>query len=268
MLYKFYFRFYQEIIFILINKISNYTNKIYLLNFALKKQKLIPLLHQKKINSRIHLFKNLKYKYKKDKIFGPLVSVVVTYYDNHELINFSIQSLLNQTYSNIQIIIVFDGCKKKTILKLKKKFNNYRINFIVLKKKLGNANAKNSAIPLIKGSYVTVHDSDDIAHPQKIERHIYPLLYDKNFNASVSYWIRVDSKFQIRSLRNNFFTTRLNPSSILFKKNLLNFINWKNKKKGNDTIFFQKILNREKKILYIKNILTIGSFRLNSISNS
>lgn len=270
MIKKFCFRFFCECFFIIINKSNNYKYKIYLLNILLRFQSLIPLSLKEKIYTDKHLFSNLNYQHVAPLIKkGPLVSIIVTYYDNHNLINYSIYSLVNQTYKNIQIIIVFDGCKPSNIKCIKQKFKKYKcIEFITLKKNIGNALAKNKAIPYIRGKYVTVHDSDDIAHPQKIELHTEEILRDPSFLGSVSYWLRLNKKFEIQNIKKKFLNTRINPSSLLFHKKILNKYKYENLKKGNDSLFLKKIT--EKRIGSVKIInkhLTIGSFRKLSISN-
>jgi glycosyltransferase involved in cell wall biosynthesis len=240
------------------------------MNVLLRIQGLMPLSLKEKVNSSRHLFSNLKYQHGVPLIKkGPLVSIIVTYYDNHNLINYSIYSLVNQTYKNIQIIIVFDGCKPSNIKHIKQKFKKYKcIEFITLQKNIGNALAKNKAIPYIRGKYVTVHDSDDIAHPQKVETYINTLNDNKNLVGIVSYWVRVSSQFQIKNSSNKFFFTRLNPTSFFFDKKKLNTNKWNDIPKGNDSAFLNKTKKKFKYILNINKILTIGSFRDNSITFS
>lgn len=225
---------------------------------------------KEKINTNKHLFCNLKYEHGGPLIKkGPLVSVIVTYYDNHNLIDYSIYSLLNQTYKNIQIIVVFDGCKPNNIKEIKQKFKKKNcIEYITLSKQIGNALAKNKAIPYIRGKYVTIHDSDDIAHPQKIELHIEQILRNQDYLGSVSYWLRLNKKFKIQNIKKMFFNTRLNPSSLLFHKKFLNKYKYKDLKKGNDSLFLKEITEKNSgSIKFVNKVLTIGSFRKLSISN-
>lgn len=228
----------------------------------------MPLYLKEKINSNKHLFCNLKYEHGAPLIKrGPLVSVIVTYYDNHDLIDYSIHSLLNQTYKNIQIIVVFDGCKPNNIKHIKQKFKkNECIEFITLQKNIGNALAKNKAIPYAKGKFVTAHDSDDIAHPQKVETYINAISNNKNLVGIVSYWFRIDFKFKIKNLKNKFFNVRLNPNSLFFNKSILKKNKWTDLKKGNDSFFFKQIKFNQENFLSLDKTLTLASLRNNSIS--
>jgi cellulose synthase/poly-beta-1,6-N-acetylglucosamine synthase-like glycosyltransferase len=267
---KFFFLFSCQLFFIIINKINNFKYKIYILNTLFYVQGLEPLKLKKKINPNKHLFSNLEYLHSKKSIEkGPLVSIIVTYYDNHNLIDHSINSLINQTFKNIQIIVVFDGCMKKNIKNIRQKFKKYDfIKFITLSKKKGNPLAKNKAIPYVRGKYVTVHDSDDIAHPQKIETYINTLSNNKNLAGIVSYWFRVNLQFQIIKSSNKLFFTRLNPTSFFFDKKTLNANKWNDMPKGNDSAFLNQEKKKLKYILNINKILTIGAFRDNSITFS
>src|SRR5690242_13877554 len=91
----------------------------------------------------------------------PLVSICIPAFNADKYITATIQALLNQTYGNIEIIIVDDASSDKTINEIKK-FDNSKI-FYYNNKKKGAASARNYAILHSKGDYVVFFDADDLA---------------------------------------------------------------------------------------------------------
>lgn len=97
-----------------------------------------------------------------------LVSIIMPTYNREKTIQIAVDSILNQTYSNIELIIVDDGSKDKTIEKLQK-INDERIKIFKLDKNMGANYARNFGIKKATGKYITFQDSDDIADLIKIE---------------------------------------------------------------------------------------------------
>lgn len=102
----------------------------------------------------------------------PLASIVITSYNRTQLLQRAINSAINQTYKNIEIIIVDDGSNQKTLDILKNlEKSDTRINVVLLPKNSGTA-----AFPravgnsVAKGKYITTLDSDDILMPEMVEK--------------------------------------------------------------------------------------------------
>ena len=87
------------------------------------------------------------------------VSVIIPVYNVENYIQECIQSILNQTINEIEIIVIDDGSTDKSI-DIIKKFNDERIN-IITNKKLGVSCARNEGIKIAKGRYISFVDSDD-----------------------------------------------------------------------------------------------------------
>lgn len=105
----------------------------------------------------------------------PLVTLLCPCYNAHCFIDRFLESILAQTYNNIQIIMINDGSTDDTLERLHnydekmKKFASY----IVLSKENGGAgSAINTAIPYIKGKYLTWADCDDILYPENIMKKV------------------------------------------------------------------------------------------------
>ncbi len=100
----------------------------------------------------------------------PLVTIAMTAHNTEEYIESSIHSLLNQTYKNIEIIVVDDQSTdntQKIVQRLSK--TDKRVQYKQLAANLGTYYAKNYAISISKGEYIFFQDSDDICHPRRIE---------------------------------------------------------------------------------------------------
>ena len=101
---------------------------------------------------------------------GPLVSVIMTAYKATELIEIAVQSILNQSYRNIELIIVDDASPDDTFDYIENLSSlDSRIKPLKLSKNGGTYVAKNKGLEQAKGKYVAFHDSDDWCHQDKIK---------------------------------------------------------------------------------------------------
>ncbi len=99
----------------------------------------------------------------------PKVSVVIPTYNRAHLISRAIQSVLDQTYQDLEIIIVDDGSTDNTE-EIVKSFKDERIRFIRYDKNKGASAARNTGIRASKGEYIAFQDSDDEWFPDKLEQ--------------------------------------------------------------------------------------------------
>jgi glycosyltransferase involved in cell wall biosynthesis len=104
----------------------------------------------------------------------PLVSVVIPCYNQGHFLEEAIQSAKNQTYSNIEIIIVNDGSTDNTSTMLKS-LNGIKY---VEQANLGLPNARNRGTTESNGKYVIFLDADDLLYPDAVEKNIYRLMQD------------------------------------------------------------------------------------------
>ncbi len=99
---------------------------------------------------------------------NPLVSVVVSTYNRADLIGETIQSILNQTYRNLELIIVDDGSTDST-REVVRGFGDWRIRYIFTDNWGGPARPRNIGIKRAKGEYVAFCDDDDYWDLRKLE---------------------------------------------------------------------------------------------------
>ncbi|MCD7034497.1 glycosyltransferase family 2 protein [Metabacillus sp. GX 13764] len=103
----------------------------------------------------------------------PLVSIITPSYNSTNYIGDTIASVQAQTYDNWEMIIV-DDCSKDNSREYIKGFAEAdpRIRLVELEVNSGAAVARNTAINLANGKYVAFLDSDDLWHPEKLEKQI------------------------------------------------------------------------------------------------
>ena len=129
---------------------------------------------------------------------GPLVSVIMTVYKQNELLESAIQSVLNQSYRNLELIIV-DDCSPDDVHSFLENIarTDDRIRVHRMKKNGGTYLAKNHGLGFAKGKYVAFHDSDDWLHPEKLEVSVGHLEGNDDCVAVFSNYFRVDENGRI-----------------------------------------------------------------------
>lgn len=104
----------------------------------------------------------------------PLVSVVIPVYNGYQYIKDTVKSVQNNSYKNLEIILVNDGSKDKSkeiCLKLKKKYKNIR--FFSFKKNRGLSNVLNYAVKKAKGKYIARINQDDLMTQTRLSSQVY-----------------------------------------------------------------------------------------------
>ncbi len=123
----------------------------------------------------------------------PLVSVILPVYNASEYVGMAIESVLNQTYGSLEIIVVDDGSTDDTLAVLRRyAAEDHRIQ-IVMQKHAGVARARNHAIELARGEFIAPLDSDDLWQPRKLERQVQRMREAGNSTGCVyAWWVWID----------------------------------------------------------------------------
>ena len=100
---------------------------------------------------------------------NPRVSVIIPSYNRAHLLGRAIQSVLDQTYQDFEIIVVDDGSKDNTE-EVVRSFNDKRIRYIRHEVNKGGATARNTGIKAARCEYIAFQDSDDEWLPDKLEK--------------------------------------------------------------------------------------------------
>ncbi|MDU5263210.1 MAG: glycosyltransferase [Clostridium celatum] len=150
-----------------------------------------------------------------------LVSIIMSCYNEKiEWIKDSIESILNQTYRNIEFIIVCDNPKNTDLVKVLKNYEmiDSRIKLIINKKNLGLTNSLNTALLHATGRYIARMDADDICLLNRIELETEYLKKNKLD-------IVMSNAFFIDENENVFFNTKSNKINEKKIKKILKYYN-------------------------------------------
>ncbi len=204
-----------------------------------------------------------------------LVSIVVPVYKVEKYVEKCIKSLLNQTYYNIQIIVIDDGSPDKSGIicdKLSKK--DARIE-VVHKKNEGVSIARNTGIEIAKGEYICFVDSDDYVMPNYIENLVYSMEKDmvdmvvcghiRNDNNRETKVFSYQEKIMDRSERLFYTYLSVNleacyPWNKLFKKDIIQKNNIRFPEgihPGEDLLFCIFYINYVTRVSFIKKYLYV-----------
>lgn len=110
---------------------------------------------------------------------NPLVSVVLPVYNASEFLEEALTSVLDQTYKNLEIIVIDDGSTDGSE-EILKKFDDKRIRYYRHEKNQGLIPTLNQGFELAQGKYIARMDADDVIHHQKFEKQV--IFLEKNEN--------------------------------------------------------------------------------------
>jgi len=101
-----------------------------------------------------------------------LVSVIIPCYNGEKFIGEAIESVINQTYQNLELIIVNDGSTDNSKEIIDKYRTDQRIKYVQHDANKGIAKTKNTGIRLARGDYLAFLDQDDVWLPNKLEMQV------------------------------------------------------------------------------------------------
>lgn len=102
---------------------------------------------------------------------GPLVSVIMSNYNGSAYLAAAVLSVLNQSYSTLELIVVDDASSDDSVAVLQiLAASDSRLTIIALSNNLGPAGARNCALEAANGDWIAIMDADDVIHPKRIAR--------------------------------------------------------------------------------------------------
>jgi glycosyltransferase involved in cell wall biosynthesis len=130
---------------------------------------------------------------------NPLVSVVIANYNSEKYIKEAIESILNQTYKNLELIIVDDNSSDNSLSIIKSiSAKNSRINLIEQNENKGVTYSRQNGLENAKGKYVAILDSDDISLPTRIEEQVKILDQNSEVVLVSSYYGVIDENSKVK----------------------------------------------------------------------
>ena len=121
-----------------------------------------------------------------------LVSIIMPSWNTGNYIAESIESVLNQTYKNWELLIV-DDCSTDNTDSVVASFDDKRIRYFKNKKNSGAALTRNRAIRKANGEWIAFLDSDDLWSPEKLEKQL-KFMNDNGYVFSYHDFVKIDEK--------------------------------------------------------------------------
>lgn len=103
-------------------------------------------------------------------MINPLVSVVVTTYNRTDYLKLTLESILNQTLSDFEVIVIDDGTANNLNEELCNQFE--KVKYFKIENSGGPARPRNFGIREAQGKYIAFLDDDDLWLPEKLERQV------------------------------------------------------------------------------------------------
>ena len=207
-----------------------------------------------------------------------LVSVILPYFKKKKFIEDSVNSVLKQTYKNLEIIIIYDDTDLQD-LNIIKKLKSYdkRINYILNTTNVGAGESRNIGIRYAKGKYISFLDADDVWNKNKIETQINFMKKNDLKITHTTYEI-IDKEEKIIGLRRarNFNNVDellkscdIGLSTVTLKKEILSIeCSFPSLKTKEDFVLWLKILQKQIKIISIDESLVYWRKLDTSLSSS
>ena len=206
-----------------------------------------------------------------------LVSIIIPYFKKKKYIADTINSILNQTYKNFEIIIVYDDPEKKDLEYIKKLIStDNRVKLIVNEKNLGAGISRNIGIDISAGTFIAFIDADDMWERTKLEEQI-KFMESQNINFCHTTYKIINEENQFLSSRKarNFFNINdlakscdIGLSTVLLKREILGSNKFPNLKTKEDFVLWLKLISNSVKIYGLDKELTRWRKARNSLSSS
>ncbi|MES2284310.1 MAG: glycosyltransferase family 2 protein [Bacteroidota bacterium] len=131
---------------------------------------------------------------------NPLVSIIIPSYKRPVSLKRSIDSALNQTYKEIEVIVIDDNneddvFRKETIELMKEYSDNPKVHYLKHKFNKNGSAARNTGILYSKGDYIALLDDDDCFLPRKVEYQVDMLEGSINFDAVCCNYVKIYKKY-------------------------------------------------------------------------
>lgn len=134
----------------------------------------------------------------------PLVTIGIPCYNAAKFIEIAVHSVLNQTFSNFELIITDDGSTDRT-LEILRQIKDPRLKLIVDKENHGISYRLNQQIDMAQGKYFVRMDADDIMFPDRVEKQILFLESHPDVDVVGTSAIIIGDDNEILGIRNSTF---------------------------------------------------------------
>ena len=215
---------------------------------------------------------------KRIKMENPLVSIITPCYNSEKFILETIQSVQNQTYENWEMIIVDDASIDKTVF-IAEQFalNDNRIKIFKLEKNVGTGIARNKALDIASGKYISFLDADDMWKSEKLKKQIL-FMQKNNLPFTFSFYDCIDEQSKtmnkrveaplILTYKRLFFCNYIGNLTGIYDVDYFGKITISSIRKRQDWMLWLTILKKMKSAKVVPESLALYRVRQNSISAS
>lgn len=210
----------------------------------------------------------------------PKLTVIVSVYNTEKYVEKCIESILNQTYENIELIIIDDGSKDKSLSILQKYKKNKNVILIENKENKGLSYSRNLGMRKSSGDYLGFIDSDDYIEPDFYNNLMTSIIREKADVAicDMKFKYITDNPYEVIVKCNDF--NKFNKLNIInngiaasacnkvFKKSIITMYEFAEGKVNEDIAVVIPAIVNAKKIAYAKNTYYYYIQRKNSMQNS
>jgi hypothetical protein len=151
---------------------------------------------------------------------GPKVSVLIAAYESGAMLPTALRSLQEQTWANLEIIVIDDASPSPKTVEVAKSFAaaDPRIRVLRMEENGGAYIARNRGLDEATGEFVTLHDADDWSHPHKIETQVRFMLRNPEVMGCTSEQARCSNSLEFLKLRYTGGFIVFNTSSFLWRR--------------------------------------------------
>ena len=214
----------------------------------------------------------------KKEMFEDLVSIIIPYYKKKEYILKTINSILNQSYTYFEIIIIYDDENLSDLDYLEKSFKSEnKIKIIKNLKTIGAGFSRNKGIKNAKGEFIAFIDADDVWKKHKLENQIN-YMKKKNLKFTHTSYEIIDENDRVlgerisrnfRKVNDLIKSCDIGLSTVILKKEIIdNQTKFPNLKTKEDFVLWLKILQKNILISYLNENLASWRKLDNSLSSS
>lgn len=164
------------------------------------------------------------------------ISILMTVFNCSNYLKDSIESILNQTYSNYELVIINDHSTDNS-LEIIKSFNDSRLKLFNLESRYGRTKALNFGLSKCSSNFIAIQDADDLSFSKRLEILISKILENKSIGL-------VFSNFEIIN-KDGKVIRQANPDYLLNKKKFFSKLKYKNMIAHSSIIFRNKIINQK-----------------------
>jgi glycosyltransferase involved in cell wall biosynthesis len=191
------------------------------------------------------------------------VSVIIPVHNAEETIQIALESILLQSWENLELLVV-DDCSTDSTVDVIKAYESKdsRIHLLKLEANQGPYVARNMGLKMATGDFVTCSDADDWSHPEKIEQQVLDLIANEHLIGNTSMWARMtnDLKSYRRGSPGHYIQTNISSLMLRRERFIKALGSWDSVRFGADTELWIRIKKRfgENSVKELPYLLSFG----------